>query len=95
MPIAGVVFDAEGVPAEGARVFLKGVAENERIVSGPVTADFMGRFVIAARAGVDYRLFAERPRLDGRTSRVDSADVLRLTAADGLKPVRLTLKRRY
>ena len=95
VPITGVVFDAAGVPAEGARVFLKAVGENERVISGPVTADFMGRFVIAARAGVNYRLFAERPRLDGRTSRVDSADELPLAAAEGLKPVRLTLERRY
>jgi hypothetical protein len=93
--ISGVVFDADGAPAEGARVYLKSVGENERIVSEPVVADFMGRFVIAARAGTDYGLFAERARPGGGPSRVDSADEMRLTAVDGTKPVRLTLARRY
>ena len=60
--VSGVVFDADGTPAEGARVFLKGVGEEDRIVSEPVAADFMGGFVIAARAGTEYRLFAERSR---------------------------------
>ena len=89
------MFDADGTPAEGARVYLKGVGEDDRIVSEPVAADFMGRFVIAARAGTDYRLFAERARPGGRSSRVDSTDQMRLIAVDGLKPVRLTLARRY
>ncbi len=95
VPISGVVFDADGAPAEGARVYLKGVGENERIVSEPVIADFMGRFVIAARAGTDYALFAERARPGGSASRVDSADEVRVTAVAGLNPVRLTLVRRY
>jgi hypothetical protein len=55
----------------------------------------MGRFVIAARAGAGYGLFAERARPGGSSSRVDSADEMRLVAVDGLKPVRLTLARRY
>lgn len=95
VPISGVVFDADGAPADGARVYLKGVGENERIVSEPVMADFMGRFVIAARAGRDYGLFAERVRPGRTAARIDSADEMRLTAVDGLKPVRLTLTRRY
>ena len=70
-------------------------ARDDRIVSEPVAVDFVGRFVIAARAGTDYLLFAERARPGGRSSRVDSTDQLRLTAVDGLKPVRLTLARRY
>ena len=93
--VSGVVFDADGTPAEGARVYLKAVGEDDRIVSEPVAADFMGGFVIAARAGTEYRLFAERTRPGGRPSRVDSTDQVRLTAADGLEPVRLTLERRY
>jgi hypothetical protein len=93
--VAGVVFDADGTPAEGARVYLKGVGEDDRVLSEPVAADFMGGFVIAARAGTDYRLFAERPRPGGRSSRVDSTDPIHLTAADGLAPVRLKLERRY
>jgi hypothetical protein len=93
--LSGVVFDADGAPAEGARVYLKGAGGNDRIVSEPVVADFMGRFVIAARAGAGYGLFAERARSGGRSSRVDSTDELRLIAVDGLKPVRLTLARRY
>ena len=93
--VSGVVFDAGGAPAEGARVFLKGVGEGDRIVSEPVVADFMGRFVIAAREGFEYRIFAERAREAGRPSSVDSADEVTLTATEGLKPVRLTLERRY
>jgi hypothetical protein len=93
--VAGVVFDADGTPAEGARVYLKGLGEDDRVLSEPVAADFMGGFVIAARAGTDYRLFAERPRPGGRSSRVDSTDPIHLTAADGLAPVRLKLERRY
>jgi hypothetical protein len=93
--VSGVVFDADGTPAEGARVYLKGVGEDDRIVSEPVAADFMGGFVIAARAGTEYRLFAERPRPGGRSSRVDSTDPMSLTAAEGLAPVRLKLERRY
>jgi len=95
VPISGVVFDPDGAPAEGARVYLKGVDGNNRIVSEPVVADFMGRFLIAARAGAGYGLFAERARPGGSSSRVDSADEMRLVAVDGLKPVRLTLARRY
>ena len=93
--VPGVVFDAGGAPAEGARVFLKGVGEGDRIVSEPVVADFMGRFIIAAREGVEYRIFAERAREAGRPSSVDSADEVTVTAAEGLKPVRLILERRY
>jgi hypothetical protein len=93
--VAGVVFDADGTPAEGARVYLKGVGEDDRILSEPVAADFMGGFVIAARAGTDYQLFAERPRPGGRSARVDSTDPIHLAAADGLAPVRLKLQRRY
>ena len=89
------MFDAGGAPAEGARVFLRGAGEGDRIVSEPVVADFMGRFVIAAREGFEYRIFAERAREAGRPSSVDSADEVTLTAAEGLKPVRLTLERRY
>jgi hypothetical protein len=95
--VSGVVFDADGTPAEGARVFLKGVGEDDRIVSESVAADFMGGFVIAARAGTTYLLFAERARPGGRSSRVDSTDPIQLTAAEGLglAPVRLKLERRY
>ncbi len=95
VPVSGVVFDADGMPAEGARVYLKGVGEDDRIVSEPVAVDFVGRFVIAALAGTDYLLFAERSRPEGRSSRMDSTDQLRLTAVEGLKPVRLRLERRY
>jgi Carboxypeptidase regulatory-like domain len=93
--VSGVVFDAGGALAEGARVFLKGMGEGDRIVSEPVAADFMGRFVIAAREGFEYSIFAERAREVGRPSNVDSSDEVKLTAVEGLKPVRLALQRRY
>jgi Carboxypeptidase regulatory-like domain len=95
LAVSGVVFDSSGRPAEGARVYLKGVGDNDRIVSEPVTADFMGAFVIAARAGGEYQLFAERIRPGSGSSRVDSSDPVQFAAGEGLKPVRLTLERRY
>ena len=94
VPVSGVVLDSGGAPAEGARIFLKGVGEYERIVSEPVFADFMGRFVIAARAGGEYGVFAERPRAGSHAGGVDATDTIRVTAADGLAPVRLVLERR-
>ena len=93
--ISGVVLDTTGSPAEGARIYLKGAGEDERIVSEPVIADFMGRFVIAARVGVDYVLFGERPRPGERSGRVDSTDPLALTATPNMKSLRLSLHRRY
>ena len=51
--------------------------------------------MIAARAGTEYRLFAERTRPGGRSARVDSTDPMPLTATEGLAPVRLKLERRY
>jgi hypothetical protein len=90
--VSGVVLDAGGSPAEGARVYLKGLGEDDRIVAEPVVADFMGRFVIAARAGVEYGVFAERAR---GASGVDATDTRRVTAAEGLAPLRLVLERRY
>jgi hypothetical protein len=93
--MSGVVLNTDGSPAEGARVYLKGEGDDARIVSEAVAADFMGRFVIAARPGTSYRLFAERARAGGRSARIDSSDEIALTAAAELKPIRLTLRRRY
>ena len=51
-------------------VYLKGAAEGDRIVGEPVAADFVGRFVVAALAGTDYRdlrrAHARQPRRFGR-----------------------------
>jgi hypothetical protein len=93
--VAGVVFDADGRPADGARVYLKGAEDDDHILAEPAIADMSGRFVIAALAGHHYRLFAERPGPSGRLSRVDSSDQVRITPVEGVKPVRLTLERRY
>jgi protocatechuate 3,4-dioxygenase beta subunit len=94
--VSGVVFDPDGWPAQGARVYLKGVDEGtDYILSEPATADASGRFVIAALAGADYRVFAERSRSVTNTPRMDASDQLRLTVVEGLKPLRLTLRRRY
>jgi hypothetical protein len=89
--VHGFVLDADGKPAEGARVYLKGAGEIDRIVGQPVVADFVGRFVIAAQAGTAYAIFAERMR----GSRVDSAEPIRVVPAEAQKPVTLTLHRRY
>jgi hypothetical protein len=89
--LSGFVFDADGRPAEGARVYLKGVADDAPIVHGPVEVDFLGRFVVSALLGTECRLFAAR----ARDHRVDSTEQLQLTLVDGMKPQRLVLRRRY
>jgi 5-hydroxyisourate hydrolase-like protein (transthyretin family) len=89
--ISGFVLDAEGTPAEGAQVYVKGANEGDRIVGKPVAADFVGRFTVAALADSDYVLFAERRR----GSRVDSSDQIRLMSSAVEKPIHLFLHRRY
>ncbi len=92
VPVSGFVRDADGTPAEGARVYLRGAAEGDRILTEPAIVDFLGRFVIAGLAGANYEIFAERSRAVGGT---DSTDPVRLTAGDKMSPVRLVIRRRY
>jgi hypothetical protein len=92
VPITGVVLDADGRPAEGARVFIKGVATSDRILAEPVVADFMGQFTIAAVPGADVQVFAERPRGESRS---DASGVAVVTVQRGLTPIKLTLARQY
>jgi hypothetical protein len=89
--VSGFVLDADGTAAEGARVYLRGVAEGDHIVAEPAVVDFLGRFVIAAVANVEYEIFAER----SRSRRTDSTEPVRLTASDRSTPLRLILRRRY
>jgi hypothetical protein len=89
--VEGYVLDADGRPAEGALVYLKGSAEGDRIVGEPVPADFVGRFALAALAGREYAIFAERRR----GTRVDSSEAIRVMPAEGLKPITLVLQHRY
>ena len=89
--VEGFVVDADGRSAEGAQVYLKGAGEGDRIVGEPVAADFVGRFVVAALAGTEYAIFAERKR----GSRVDSTDQIRFNATKSPKPITLVLRRRY
>jgi hypothetical protein len=89
--LSGFVLDADGTPAEGAHVYVKGANEGDRILGEPVPADFVGRFTVSAPAGSDYVIFAERTR----GTRVDSSDPVRLAAAHADRPIRLILQRRY
>jgi hypothetical protein len=89
--LSGFVLDADGRPAEGARVYLKGLADDAPIVHGPIEVDFLGRFVVSALSGTECRLFAER----ARDHRVDSTEQLQMTLVDGMQPQRLVLRRRY
>ncbi|HET7219592.1 MAG TPA: carboxypeptidase-like regulatory domain-containing protein [Vicinamibacterales bacterium] len=90
--ISGTVIDADGTPAEGARVYLKRAAEDGRILAEPATADFLGRFVVSVVAGGDYEIFAER----SRGTRVDSSPATRLRATSAPSaPLKLVLQRRY
>jgi hypothetical protein len=93
--ISGSVVEADGAPAAGARVYLKGPEETDYVLSEPAVADRDGRFVLAALGGRKYRLFAERTRGEGASSRIDSSEQLPLTADENGSPVRLTLRRRY
>jgi protocatechuate 3,4-dioxygenase beta subunit len=89
--VEGFVLDADGGPAEGAQVYLKGAGEGDRIVGEPVAVDFVGRFVVAALAGTEYAIFAERKR----GSRVDSTDQIRINSTESQKLPTLVLRRRY
>jgi hypothetical protein len=91
VPLTGFVVTSDGTAAEGARVYLKAPGEGARILSAPVTVDFLGRFTVAGLAGADYRVFAELVR-DRRLEASDERDV---RAAAGLAPVRLVVRRRY
>ena len=89
--VGGFVLDADGRPAEGAQVYVKGPVEGDRIVGEPVAVDFMGRFAVAVLADSDHAIFAERRR----GTRIDSSEQVRLTPGDASKPIRLVLQRRY
>jgi hypothetical protein len=95
VPVSGVVTDAGGVPAANARVYLKGPAEADYILSEPAVTDAGGRFVIAAVAGRGYRIFAERPRGEGPGAGADSSDLTAFAPEAGAAPLRLVLRRRY
>jgi hypothetical protein len=84
--IPGVVLDGAGVPAEGARVFLAGPFDGDHILGEPAVTDQFGRFVLSAAAGQQYKLFAERARASGRSSRVDASDSVLLTVSAATHP---------
>jgi hypothetical protein len=89
--IAGVVFDARRVPVEGARVYLRGPDEHDYILTAPVVTDFNGHFTIAAVAGQEYLLFAERPSRNAR-GHVDSTELVRVAAPPDHSRMTLTLR---
>ena len=91
--VSGYVFDGHGTPVEGASVYLRGAGDRDFIIGEPVTTDFMGRFIIAASAGREYRLFAERPRPGTARGRVDVSDPVTFTASSSSTPLRLELRR--
>jgi hypothetical protein len=91
--ISGVVFDTGQTPVEGARVYLRGPAERDFILTEAVVTDASGRFTIAA-IEQEYVLFAERDR-SGVPHGIDSTDLLRISPSSSGAPVRLTLRRRY
>jgi hypothetical protein len=93
--LTGVVFDTDGVPAEGARVFLMSDGERGQILAEPVLTDTAGRFALAAPAHREYRVFAERERPGDPARRVEWSEQASLTAEVPVKPLRLTLRRRY
>jgi hypothetical protein len=94
--ITGVVLEPDGATVEGARVYVKGVGGEDYILTEPAVTDGRGRFTIAALAGRDCVVFAERVRSAGSgPGRLDVSDQLTTTPADASKPVILRLKRQY
>ncbi|HSC28273.1 MAG TPA: carboxypeptidase regulatory-like domain-containing protein [Vicinamibacterales bacterium] len=93
--IAGIVLDPDGYFAADARVFLAGPDSGDPVLASPVVTDGSGRFTIAAPAGREYRVFAERTRPGGPGSHVDSSDPVRIRAVRDALPLRLALELRY
>jgi hypothetical protein len=91
--ISGVIFDSDDMPAAGARVYLRGPAERDFLLTEAVETDPSGRFSIAAIAH-EYVLFAERYRLGIPHGRMDSTDPMRILPSDARAPVKLMLRRR-
>jgi hypothetical protein len=87
--ITGSVVTGTRTPAEGARVYLKGPAERDFIVTEPVLTDLNGRFTIAGLSGAAYALFAEGPE---RSVRLDATEPIVLTAAPASAPLLLVLR---
>jgi hypothetical protein len=94
LEISGVVFDSEQTPVEGARVYLRGPAERDFILTEPVETDLSGRFTIAAIEQA-YTLFAERYRPGIPHGRLDSSELLRIAPSPAPASIRLTLRPRY
>jgi hypothetical protein len=93
--VSGIVVDANGAPAPNAQVYLKGELDADYILGEPAVTDASGRFTLAAIAGRNYRLFAERSRDDPRIARIDSSEQVPFTAAVGAPPFKLILRARY
>lgn len=91
--LTGFVFDLHGAPVENARVYLRGPNDRDFIIGQPVTTDFMGRFVIAAAADHEFRLFAERARPGDARGRVDVSDPIAVVASSSAGPLKLHLRR--
>jgi hypothetical protein len=95
IPVSGVVLSPDGAPVSGARVYLKGPAETDFILSEPAITDATGRFQLAALQGRSYRLFAEWSRDDVPNAAIDSSDQVAFTAASPAPSFKLSLRRRY
>jgi hypothetical protein len=89
--ITGVIFDSDRVPVEGARVYLRGPAERDFILTAPVVTDLSGRFTITAVADQEYVVFAERPSRNAR-GRLDSTNLVRVIATPTHARLQLTLR---
>jgi hypothetical protein len=95
-PVSGVVLEPGGAPAEGARVYLKGIAQEDYILTEPAVTDARGRFSIAALAARAYVVFAERARGGGPgPQRLDASDQLTVTSSESAPPIVLRLKRQH
>jgi hypothetical protein len=95
VPLAGVVFDADGVPVGGVRVYLKGSAGEDYILTEPSLTDANGRFTIAALDGREYLVFAERSTPGERGGRLEVSDQVMVAPTETSPPLVLRLRRKY
>jgi hypothetical protein len=91
--VHGAVYSADGWPAPGARVYLKSGADGGYILGVPAVTDSLGRFFLTVVEGEEYLLFAERDSAAGRSPEL--SDVVGVTGAPALPPVRLTVRPRF
>jgi hypothetical protein len=74
-------------------VYLKSGADGGYILGLPAVTDSLGRFFLTVVDGEEYLLFSERDGGAGQSAEL--SDVVAVTGALALPPVRLTVRPRF